>query len=79
MPNKEDDKQENFELSEKQIALVKLATLSLGLSNLFTALASEVSDKAAKKIIERINSTLDTIDNIIEEDLLEMDLTKKRS
>jgi hypothetical protein len=79
MPNKEDDKQENFELSEKQIALVKLATLSLGLSNLFTALASEVSDKAAKKIIERINSTLDTIDNIIEEDLLEMDLTKTRS
>ena len=79
MPNKEDDKQENFELSEKQIALVKLATLSLGLSNLFTALASEVSDKVAKKIIERINSTLDTIDNIIEEDLLEMDLTKKRS
>jgi hypothetical protein len=79
MPNKEGDKQENFELSEKQIALVKLATLSLGLSNLFTALASEVSDKAAKKIIERINSTLDTIDNIIEEDLLEMDLTKTRS
>jgi hypothetical protein len=79
MPNKEDDKQENFELSEKQIALVKLATLSLGLSNLFTALASEVSDRNAKKIIERINSTLDTIDNIIEEDLLEMDLTKTRS
>jgi hypothetical protein len=79
MPNKEGDKQENFELSEKQIALVKLATLSLGLSNLFTALASEVSDKTAKKIIERINSTLDTIDNIIEEDLLEMDLTKTRS
>jgi hypothetical protein len=79
MPNKEDDKQENFELSEKQIALVKLATLSLGLSNLFTALASEVSDKAAKKIIERINSTLDTIDNIIEEELLELDLTKTRN
>ena len=79
MPNKDDDKQENFELSEKQLALVKLATLSLGLSNLFTALASEVSDKIAKKIIERINSTLDTIDNIIEEDLLEMDLTKTRS
>jgi hypothetical protein len=79
MPNKEGDKQENFELSEKQLALVKLATLSLGLSNLFTALASEVSDKTAKKIIERINSTLDTIDNIIEEDLLEMDLTKTRS
>jgi hypothetical protein len=79
MPNKEDDKQENFELSEKQLALVKLATLSLGLSNLFTALASEVNDKVAKKIIERINTTLDTIDNIIEEDLLEMDLTNRRS
>jgi hypothetical protein len=79
MPNKEDDKQENFELSEKQIALVKLATLSLGLSNLFTALASEVDNKVAKKIIERINTTLDTIDNIIEEDLLEMDLTNRRS
>ena len=79
MPNKEDDKQENFELSEKQLALVKLATLSLGLSNLFTALASEVNDKVAKKIIERINTTLDTIDNIIEEELLEMDLTKTRS
>jgi hypothetical protein len=79
MPNKDDDKQENFELSEKQLALVKLATLSLGLSNLFTALASEVNDKVAKKIIERINTTLDTIDNIIEEELLEMDLTKTRS
>jgi hypothetical protein len=79
MPNKEGDKQENFELSEKQIALVKLATLSLGLSNLFTALASEVDSKVAKKIIERINTTLDTIDNIIEEDLLEMDLTKTRN
>jgi hypothetical protein len=78
MPNKEGDKQENFELSEKQIALVKLATLSMGLSNLFTALASEVDNKVAKKIIERINTTLDTIDNIIEEDLLEMDLTKTR-
>ena len=79
MPNNEDNKQENFELSEKQLALVKLATLSLGLSNLFTALASEVNDKVAKKIIERINTTLDTIDNIIEEDLLEMDLTNRRS
>ena len=79
MPNNEDDKQENFELSEKQLALVKLATLSLGLSNLFTALASEFNDKVAKKIIERINTTLDTIDNIIEEELLEMDLTKTRS
>jgi hypothetical protein len=79
MPDNEGDKQENFELSEKQLALVKLATLSLGLSNLFTALASEFNDKVAKKIIERINTTLDTIDNIIEEELLEMDLTKTRS
>jgi hypothetical protein len=79
MPNKEGDKQENFELSEKQIALVKLATLSLGLSNLFTALASESNNRNAKNIIERINSTLDTIDNIIMEDLLELDLTKTRN
>jgi len=49
------------------------------LSNLFTALASEVDNNIAKKIIERINLTLDTIDNIIEEELLEMDLTKTRS
>ncbi len=79
MPKKEEKKQKNFELSEKQIALVKLATLSLGLSNLFTSLASESNNQTAKKTIERINITLDTIDNIIEEELLEIDLTTTRS
>ena len=79
MPKKEEEKQKNFELSEKQIALVKLATLSLGLSNLFTSLAGESNNQTAKKTIERINSTLDTIDNIIEEELLEIDLTNTRS
>jgi hypothetical protein len=79
MPKKEEEKQKNFELSEKQIALVKLATLSLGLSNLFTSLASETNNQTAKKTIERINLTLDTIDNIIEEELLEIDLTTTRS
>jgi hypothetical protein len=79
MPKKEEEKQKNFELSEKQIALVKLATLSLGLSNLFTSLASETNNQTAKKMIERINITLDTIDNIIEEELLEIDLTTTRS
>ena len=79
MPKKEEEKQKNFELSEKQIALVKLATLSLGLSNLFTSLASETNNQTAKKTIERINITLDTIDNIIEEELLEIDLTTTRS
>jgi hypothetical protein len=79
MPKKEEEKQKNFELSEKQIALVKLATLSLGLSNLFTSLASETNNQTAKKTIERINITLDTIDNIIEEELLEIDLTNTRS
>ena len=79
MPKKEEEKQKNFELSEKQIALVKLATLSLGLSNLFTSLAGESNNQTAKKTIERINLTLDTIDNIIEEELLEIDLTTTRS
>jgi hypothetical protein len=79
MPKKEEEKQKNFELSEKQIALVKLATLSLGLSNLFTSLAGESNNQTAKKTIERINITLDTIDNIIEEELLEIDLTNTRS
>jgi hypothetical protein len=56
-----------------------LATLSLGLSNLFTSLAGESNNQTAKKTIERINITLDTIDNIIEEELLEIDLTNTRS
>lgn len=79
MPNNADDKQENYELSEKQLALVKLATLSLGLSNLFTSLASETNEAKAKSIIDHIVLTMEHIDTIIEEELLELDLTKTRS
>lgn len=78
MPNKEDDKQENFELSEKQVALVKLATLSAGLSSLFTRLITETDDRMSLKIVEKINDTMNQIDNIIIEELLEIDLTNKR-
>ena len=79
MPNKDDNNQDNYELSEKQLALVKLATISLGLSNLFTALASETDEVKAKSIIDNIVIAMEHIDTIIEEELLEMDLTKTRS
>jgi hypothetical protein len=79
MPSKDDNKQENYELSEKQLALVKLATISLGLSNLFTALASETDEVKARSIINHIIISMEHIDTIIEEELLEMDLTKTRS
>lgn len=79
MPNNDDNKQENYELSEKQLALVKLATISLGLSNLFTALASETDEVKARSIINHIVISMEHIDTIIEEELLEMDLTKTRS
>lgn len=79
MPNKDDNKQDNYELSEKQLALVKLATISLGLSNLFTSLASETDEAKAKSIIDHIVISMEHIDTIIEEELLEMDLTKTRS
>jgi predicted small metal-binding protein len=79
MPNKDDNNKDNFELSEKQLALVKLATISLGLSNLFTALASETDEVKAKSIIDHIVIAMEHIDTIIEEELLEMDLTKTRS
>lgn len=79
MANNADDKQENYELSEKQLALVKLATISLGLSNLFTALASETDEAKSKIIIDHIVIAMEHIDTIIEEELLEMDLTKTRS
>ena len=79
MPNNADNKQDNLELSEKQLALVKLATLSLGLSNLFTSLASETDEVMSKKIIDHIVMTMEHIDTIIEEELLEMDLTKTRT
>ena len=79
MPNKEGDKHENIVLSEKQLALVKLATLSLGFSNLYTSLASETDEAKSKSIIIQIILTMEHIDTIIEEELLEMDLTKTRS
>jgi predicted small metal-binding protein len=79
MPNKDDNNKDNYELSEKQLALVKLATISLGLSNLFTALASETDEVKAKSIIDHIVISMEHIDTIIEEELLEMDLTKTRS
>jgi len=78
MPNKEEDKQENLELSEKQVALIKLATLSAGLSKLFTRLITEVDDAMSLKIVEKINETMALMDAIIEEELLELDLTDKR-
>jgi len=79
MPNKDDNNKDNYELSEKQLALVKLATISLGLSNLFTSLASETDEVKSKMIIEKIVISMEHIDTIIEEELLEMDLTKTRS
>lgn len=78
MPKKEEDKQENFDLSEKQIALVKLATLSAGLSTLFTMLITETDDKTSLRIVEKINDTMNQMDNLIIEELLEIDLTNKR-
>jgi len=78
MPNKEEDKQENLELSEKQVALIKLATLSAGLSKLFTRLITEVDDAMSLKIVDKINETMALMDAIIEEELLELDLTDKR-
>lgn len=79
MPKKEEEKQENFDLSEKQVALVKLATLSAGLSTLFTMLITETDNRTSIKIVEKINDTMNQIDNIIMEELLEIDLTNKRN
>lgn len=78
MPKKDDNKQENLDLSEKQLALIKLATLSAGLSKLFTRLITEVDDAMSLKIVEKINDTMALMDAIIEEELLEIDLTDKR-
>ena len=78
MPNKEEDKQENLELSEKQIALIKLATLSAGLSTLFTMLITETDNRTSLRIVEKINDTMNQMDNLIMEELLEIDLTDKR-
>lgn len=79
MPKKDDTKNAIVELSDQQIALVKLATLSAGLSHLFTSLITETNDDVSLKIVERINETMNQIDNLIMEDLLEIDLTKTRN
>lgn len=80
MPNKKDDNNENEEivLSELQLTYVKLATLSSGLSTLFTSLIYEGDTKIALKIIEKINDTMDLIDNVINEELIGIDLSSKR-
>lgn len=80
MPNKKDDNNENEEivLSELQLTYVKLATLSSGLSNLFTSLIYEGDTKIALNIIEKINDTMDLIDNVINEELIGIDLSSKR-
>jgi hypothetical protein len=81
MAKEKDDKNATveFELSELQMTYVKLATLSSGLSSLFSRLITETDERTISKIVEKINSTMDTIDTIIEENLLELDLTSKRS
>jgi hypothetical protein len=78
MQKKEEELKDNVELSEQQITLVKLATLSMGLSKLFTALATETDLKMINSMIEKVNETMERIDNIILEELLELDLTKTR-
>lgn len=80
MPNNGGDKKNNAEivLSELQMTYVKLATLSSGLSTLFTSLIYESDTKIALKIIEKINDTMDLIDNLINEELIGIDLSSKR-
>ena len=78
MPKKKEDLKDNVELSEQQITLVKLATLSMGLSKLFTAIATETNMNVVNSMIEKVNETMERIDNIILEELLELDLTRTR-
>ena len=78
MSKKEEDLKDNVELSEQQITLVKLATLSMGLSKLFTAIATETNMSVVNSMIEKVNETMERIDNIILEELLELDLTRTR-
>ena len=78
MPKKKEDLKDNVELSEQQITLVKLATLSMGLSKLFTAIATETNMSVVNSMIEKVNETMERIDNIILEELLELDLTRTR-
>lgn len=78
MSKKKEDLKDNVELSEQQITLVKLATLSMGLSKLFTAIATETNISVVNSMIEKVNETMERIDNIILEELLELDLTRTR-
>lgn len=78
MSKKKEDLKDNVELSEQQITLVKLATLSMGLSKLFTAIATETNMSVVNSMIEKVNETMERIDNIILEELLELDLTRTR-
>jgi hypothetical protein len=41
-------------------------------------LITEVDDAMSLKIVEKINETMTLMDDIIEEELLELDLTDKR-
>ncbi len=52
-----------------------------GLNRLLTVLdgqITEVDDAMSLKIVEKINETMTLMDDIIEEELLELDLTDKR-
>ena len=73
------EQNEQVSPSEKQIALVKLSVLCMTLAEMFSTLIGIVDDKESIRLVQKINNTLDTVDNIIEEELLEIDLTYKRN
>jgi hypothetical protein len=50
----------------------------MGLSKLFTAIATETNISVVNSMIEKVNETMERIDNIILEELLELDLTRTR-
>jgi hypothetical protein len=77
--NEMNEQNEQVSPSEKQIALVKLSVLCVTLAEMFSTLIGVVDDKESVELVQKINNTLDTIDNIIEEELLEIDLTYKRN
>jgi hypothetical protein len=77
--NEMNEQNEQVSPSEKQIALVKLSVLCMTLAEMFSTLIGIVDDKESIRLVQKINNTLDTVDNIIEEELLEIDLTYKRN
>lgn len=81
MKKKDENKEqkENQQPSEKQIALVRLSVLCVSLAEMFSTLIGIDDDKESILLVQKINNTLDTVDNIIEEELLEIDLTYKRN